>query len=117
MANFLSQDEINQLLDIGKLDDDFPYYAEIKENEKYDILTITKELLKDNYDLDIDKQDIYDHNITKKFKEKGIDILRTNSSKTKLVQSMKSDLEEFDKKKDEMEFIKTYLENNPEYVV
>ena len=117
MAEFLSQDEIDELLDECLDKTDFPFYIYAQSAKQFEIIEITQSYIYQNFNMDINNYDVYKHKITNALNDKGYEVLSSDKSKVQLVNKLVSRLDQFKEMATEMRFIKTYLDEHPEYAL
>jgi len=117
LADILSQAEIDALLDVNLTSDDFPLFLKVSKNNQFGVLEITEQFLKDKLKLDLTSGEVYEHDIKKALKVKGIEVINQSKSKSNLAKEMSAELQEWEKKTKEMKYNKKYLEEHPEYLL
>ena len=114
MAEFLSQMEIDMLLDDVMEETEFPIYLYLKNPDgKYEILELEYAQAKDI----VGEYELYQSVIKNKFENKKYEVLKICETKNQLVKYFKNRFDKLVEVEKEIAFMKEYMENHPEYLL
>lgn len=115
MAEFLSQDEIDTLLNFVDCDVEYPIFVYTrKHNKTYNILEIDKSFAEE---LLGKKGGFSESDIYEQLKHLGHTIVLSSHSKKRLTHSIHARYNDLKDASKELKVLKKYLSDNPEYIV
>ncbi len=114
MADILSQDEISRLLDTSIGDSEWPLYFYTDQPQ---VMEISREFAVMKLDF-VHDQDIYETDIKIRLeKEFEVKVNIIFHNKKQAARYFIEKLEEYEKFQKQADFLKEWLENNPEYII
>lgn len=116
MADILSQEEIDRLLTVPMVDNDWPMYFYIK-NTKLEIIEVDKEFAENTLNMDL-TQDVYDYDV--KYAVENVlnsEVKEMMYGRKYVAQAMLKKQQTLRELQLEIEFIDNWIETHPEYLI
>lgn len=124
MTEFLSQNEIDALLDVPMYESEFPLFLYLKKpDDHYGVLEVSYQQAKkmctsvESDKFNVHDDGVYQHKLENALEKKKYKIIQTFESKGKLVRFIQSKFDKFSELEKEVKFMRYYMNKYPEYVL